>query len=140
MKQIYILFGLLITFSSCIYSQNMNIGENKFEPLSTFSVDKYLEVEETIIKTIDDNLEIKSGEIKILYYPVYKEARIIFKCTFDTYKEDVALCTIRNTLIDFTIKKGFYHYTRLEDDVVKFNKDENGITLANYTTRVKFYK
>lgn len=138
MKQIYILFGLLIGFSSYIYSQNMNIGENKFEPLSTFSVDKYLEVEETIIKI--NNPEIKSGEIKILYYPVYKEARIIFKCTFDTYKEDVALCTTRNTLIDFTIKKGFYHYTRLEDDVVKFNKDENGITLANYTTRVKFYK
>ncbi len=138
MKLIYILLGLLITFSSRTYSQNMNTGENRFEPPPTFSVDKYLEVEETIIKLNDS--EIKSGEIKILYYPVYKEVRIIFKCSLNTYKEDIALCTIRDNLIYFTTKKGFYHYTRLEDDVVKFNKDENGITTANYTTHVKLYK
>lgn len=137
MKLIYILLGLLI-FSSYSYSQNMNNGENKFEQLPTFSIDEYLEVEEIIIKL--NNPEIQNGEIKILYYPVYKEVRIIFKCTFNTYKEDIALCIIRDNLIDFTTKKGFYHYTRLENDVIKFNKDKNGITLANYITHVKFYK
>ena len=43
-------------------------------------------------------------------------------------------------MLDFIEEKGFYHYSRLSDDIIKYKKDEDGIVFINYFAHFKIYK
>lgn len=134
----YILFSLImIIISTFVFSYSMNNGENKNE-IRTFDARDLMKVE---IKSYDNIIKnIKKSKLILSYHVTYKEVRIQFSCPYDQYDEGETIIAIRNVMLDFIEEKGFYHYSRLSDDIIKYKKDEDGIVFINYFAHFKIYK
>ena len=69
-----------------------------------------------IYKINDTHSELKNTTVTIYFYPVYKQVRIVYETDYDLFTEDDAVVSLKRCLEDFTIRAGYYHYTRYRDD------------------------
>ena len=89
---------------------------------------------ENVIKNVPES------KLLLSYYPTYKEVRIVLSCPYNKYDEGETIIAIRNIMLDFIEEKGFYHYSRLDEDIIKFKKDEKDIVWIDYFVHMKIFK
>lgn len=134
---------LLLFFTINLFSQSY-ITEHQFnQKVNTFdntlSSKEVLSIEEYNF-TIT-NVMSQEANVKIYYYTVFAEARVIFICTYRTYDQGIAITSIRNILSDFMKSKKFYHYNYLTNDKTRLSKNEKTKEIyIHYETYVKFNK
>lgn len=134
----YIVFLLIICFiSPFLFPQTMNNGENK-EEIKTFDVKDLINVEMKFYDNVIEN--VSESKLILYYYSMYKEVRIQFSCPYNRYNEGDAIIAIRDIMLDFIKEKGFYHYSRLANDIIKFEKNDNDIVFITYFAHFKIYK
>lgn len=137
MKRLFILLFIL-TMCSSLFSQSMNGGENKIGEIRTFDSKDLMTVETKNFENVIKN--VPESKLLLSYYPTYKEVRIVLSCPYNKYDEGETIIAIRNIMLDFIEEKGFYHYSRLDEDIIKFKKDEKGIVWIDYFVHTKIFK
>ena len=137
MKRLFILL-FIITMCSSLFSQSMNGGENKIGEIRTFDSKDLMIVETKYFENVIKN--VPESKLLLSYYPTYKEVRIVLSCPYNKYDEGETIIAIRNIMLDFIEEKGFYHYSRLDEDIIKFKKDEKGIVWIYYFVHTKIFK
>lgn len=137
MKRLFILLFIL-TMCSSLFSQSMNGGENKIGEIRTFDSKDLMIVETKYFENVIKN--VPESKLLLSYYPTYKEVRIVLSCPYNKYDEGETIIAIRNIMLDFIEEKGFYHYSRLDEDIIKFKKDEKGIVWIYYFVHTKIFK
>lgn len=133
-----LLFFTISLFSqSYITEQQFNQKVNAFD--NTLSSKEVLNIEEYNFPIT--NVISQETNVKIYYYTVFSEARVIFTCTYRTYDQEIAITSIRNILSDFMKSKKFYHYKYLSNDKTRLSKNEKTKEIyIHYETYVKFDK
>lgn len=137
MKRFFILLFILSAYSS-LFSQSMNGGENKIDDIRSFDAKDLMTIETKNYKNVIKS--VPESNISLSYHSTYKEVRIVFSCPYSKYDEGETIIAIRNIMLDFVKEKGFYHYSRLNDDIIKFKKDEKGIVWINRFVHMKIFK
>lgn len=131
-------FFVLSYFLIPIYSQNMNSGENlmREDKIITSSDTNKIET-----YNYDNPLNKKSfSQMKFYYYPYFNELRIEFKCAQSIYDNGEVIIAIRDRLLEFIASKGYYHYSRLQKDIIGYTKNDNDEVIVNYFVQVKIFK
>ena len=98
--------------------------------IETESIQTYMEAHEIKI-TYSEHDTVK---ITIYYYPLTKQARIIYEDYFEAFDYSDAVVSLKRCLEEFTKQIGCYHYGRYRDDEEHSFKRNN----KNYT-RVTSY-
>jgi len=131
-------FFILSYFLIPIYSQNMNSGENLMREDKIVSLTDTNKIE---TYNYDNPLNKKSfSQMKFYYYPYFNELRIEFKCAQSIYDNGEVIITIRDRLLEFIAFKGYYHYSRLQKDIIGYTKNDNDEIIVNYFVQVKIFK
>lgn len=138
MKRFLILSFFILTMCSSLFSQSMNGGENKIGEIRSFNAKDLMTVETKNFENIIKN--VPESKLSLSYYPTYKEVRIVLSCPYNKYDEGEIIIAIRNIMLDFIEEKGFYHYSRLDEDIIKFKKDEKDIVWIDYFVHTKIFK
>lgn len=133
-------FNLLFILFICslLFSQSMNDGENKIGEIRSFDSKDLMVVETKNFENVIKN--VPESKLSLSYYPIYNEVRIVLSCPYSKYDEGETIIAIRNIMIDFIEEKGFYHFSGLNEDVIKYKKDENHIVWINYFAHIKIFK
>lgn len=137
MKRFFILLFILSVYS-LLFSQSMNGGENKIGEIRTFDSKDLMSVETKNFENVIKN--VPESKLSLSYYPTYNEVRIVFSCPYNKYDEGETIIAIRNMMLDFIEEKGFYHYSRLSNDIIKYKNDENGVVWIDYFVHMKIFK
>ena len=114
--------------------------------------EKY-DAEKTTTKTIipeDQHCTDKNGKVWIEYTPIHDELRIYYETLYVTFDKGEAMNTVMACLQDFlkeykyytyegTTENGkrYYNYKYMEDDKVKYFKDDRGQRRTMYSAHVK---
>ena len=108
----YLLFGFIFTFVLLAVFSIDNSKEIKNSEALTDNVKTLIET----YKVEDTHSEHKTASVTIHYYPLTKQARIVYTDNFDVFDYDDAIVSLKRCLEDFTKKINCYHYTRYRDD------------------------
>lgn len=126
--KLIILFLLIFTFLSNIGLSARDVIKNKNAEIENIQI--LMEIYE-IQNTYSDSENVK---VTIYYYPLTKQARIIYIIDYDLFDYSDAVVSLKRCLEDFTKKIGCYHYKRYRDD------EEQNFKLNNkkYTRIISF--
>ena len=124
-KLLILLITLLISLFTLHSEEVINNEEDKIESLQT-SIEVY-----KIQNTYSEHDTVK---VTIYYYPLTKQARIVYEDEFEIFDYSDAVVSLKYCLEEFTKQIGCYHYGRYRDDEEHSFKRNN----KNYT-RVTSY-
>lgn len=99
------------------------------------------ELEKTVETRMIENLYLQENvEAYCLsyWYPLYKEAKFVYKIKLNQYNEKDCIASIAWILRDFTEERGYYHYRYLSDVETKYRKENNERFVIKYI-HVKLY-
>jgi hypothetical protein len=113
-------------------------------PLFTLSSEEVITNEEAKIETIQTFMEVykmqntysehSTVKVTIYYYPLTKQARIIYDDDFEAFDYADAIVSLKRCLEEFTKQIGCYHYERYRDDEERNFKFNN----KKYTRIISF--
>ena len=113
-------------------------------PLFTLSSEEVITNEEAKIESIQTFMEVykiqnthsehKTVRVTIYYYPLTKQARIIYDDDFEVFDYSDAIVSLKRCLEDFTKQIGYYHYERYRADEERNFKFNN----KKYTRIISF--
>ena len=110
-----ILFLLIFTFLTMELSAK-DVIKNKNAKVENIQI--LMEVYE-IKNTYSDSENVK---VTIYYYPLTKQARIIYDIDYELFDYSDAIVSLKRCLEDFTKKIGCYHYKRYRPDEERYFK------------------
>ena len=105
------------------------------EKIETESIQTFMEAHEIQI-TYSKHDTVK---ITIYYYPLTKQARIIYEDYFEVFDYSDAVVSLKRCLEEFTKQIGCYHYERYRDDEER-NFKFNNKKYTRITSFVNFYE
>ena len=118
-------------------------------PLFTLSGGELITNKEAKIESTQTSIEVykiqntysehDTVKITIYYYPLTKQARIIYEDYFEVFDYSDAIVSLKRWLEEFTKQIGCYHYERYRDDEER-NFKFNNKKYTRITSFVNFYK
>lgn len=118
-------------------------------PLFTLSGGELITNKEAKIESTQTSIEVykiqntysehDTVKITIYYYPLTKQARIIYEDYFEVFDYSDAIVSLKRCLEEFTKQIGCYHYERYRDDEER-NFKFNNKKYTRITSFVNFYK
>ena len=124
-KLLILLITMLLSLFILHSEEAINNEEDKIESLQT-SMEVY--------KVQNTYSERDTVKVTIYYYPLTKQARIIYDDEFEVFDYSDAVVSLKRCLEEFTKQIGCYHYGRYRDDEEHSSKRNH----KNYT-RVTSY-
>jgi hypothetical protein len=113
-------------------------------PLFTLSSEEVITNKEAKIESIQTFMEVykmqntysehSTVKVTIYYYPLTKQARIIYDDDFELFDYLDAVVSLKRCLEEFTKQIGYYHYDRYRDDEERNFKFNN----KKYTRIISF--
>lgn len=95
-------------------------------PLFTLSSEEVITNKEAKIESTQTSIEVHkiqntysehdTVKVTIYYYPLTKQARIIYEDEFEIFDYSDAVVSLKRCLEEFTKQIGCYHYCRYRDD------------------------
>lgn len=118
-------------------------------PLFTLSGGELITNKEAKIESTQTSIEVykiqntysehDTVKVTIYYYPLTKQARIIYEDYFEVFDYSDAIVSLKRCLEEFTKQIGCYHYERYRDDEER-NFKFNNKKYTRITSFVNFYK
>ena len=118
-------------------------------PLFTLSGGELITNKEAKIESTQTSIEVykiqntysehDTVKVTIYYYPLTKQARIIYEDYFEVFDYSDAIVSLKRCLEEFTKQIGYYHYERYRDDEER-NFKFNNKKYTRITSFVNFYK
>ena len=82
----------------------------------------------------------KNANVKIEYQPMHDELRIYYETLYVTFDKGEAMNTVMACLQDFVKDNKYYNYKYMEDDRIKYFKDDRGQRRAMYSSHIKLIR
>ena len=122
---LFTLFFIIFSFASLNCQETITNKEAKVESMQTFM---------EVYKIQNTHSEHNTVKVTIYYYPLTKQARIIYDDDFEVFDYLDAVVSLKCCLEDFTKQIGCYHYERYRDDEERNFKFNN----KKYTRIISF--
>ena len=71
---------------------------------------------------------------------MHDELRIYYETMYVTFDKGEAMNTVMACLLDFIKEYKYYNYKYMEDDKLKYPKDERGQRRAQYSSHIKLVR
>jgi hypothetical protein len=124
-KLLILLITLLMPLFTLSSEEAITNKEAKIESIQTFM---------EVYKIQNTHSEHKTVRVTIYYYPLTKQARIIYDDDFEVFDYSDAIVSLKRCLEEFTKQIGCYHYKRYRDDEEQNFKFNN----KKYTRIISF--
>ena len=143
MKKILSILTVFAVLMGAVFAET--IGDNPDDP---FERDRFeREKLTTQVITMDlstvglgENERDKNATVKIEYQPMHDELRIYYETLYITFDKGEAMNTVMACLQDFVKDNKYYNYKYMEDDRIKYFKDDRGQRRAMYSSHIKLVR
>ncbi len=111
-------------------------------PVADEDLEKYEETKLQTTTIIPENQHCtdKNANVKIEYQPMHDELRIYYETLYVTFDKGEAMNTVMACLQDFVKDNKYYNYKYMEDDRIKYFKDDRGQRRAMYSSHIKLVR
>ena len=137
MKKIVTLLALFAVLMGSVFAET--IGDNPDDP---FERDRFEREKLTTQVIVPENQHCtdKNASVKIEYQPMHDELRIYYETLYVTFDKGEAMNTVMACLQDFVKENKYYNYKYMEDDKIKYFKDERKQRRAMYSSHIKLVR
>ena len=137
MKKIFALFAVLAVCAMSLAAET--IGDNPDDPFERDRFEKE-KLSTQVIVPENQHCTDKNANVKIEYQPMHDELRIYYETLYVTFDKGEAMNTVMACLQDFVKDNKYYNYKYMEDDRIKYFKDDRGQRRAMYSSHIKLIR
>lgn len=147
MKKILTLLAVFAVLFGSLFAET--IGDNPEDPFERDRWEKEkltTQVYNFELKTGHDELGLKeididkNATIKAEYIPMHNELRIYYETLYVTFDKGEAMNAVMAYLQKFVKDNKYYNYKYMEDDRVKYFKDDRKQRKAMYASHIKLIR
>ena len=147
MKKILTLLAVFTVLFGSLFAET--IGDNPEDPFERDRWEKEkltTQVYNFELKTGHDELGLKeididkNATIKAEYIPMHNELRIYYETLYVTFDKGEAMNAVMAYLQKFVKDNKYYNYKYMEDDRVKYFKDDRKQRKAMYASHIKLIR
>lgn len=147
MKKILTLLAVFAVLFGSLFAET--IGDNPEDPFERDRWEKEkltTQVYNFDLKTGHDELGLKeididkNATIKAEYIPMHNELRIYYETLYVTFDKGEAMNAVMAYLQKFVKDNKYYNYKYMEDDRVKYFKDDRKQRKAMYASHIKLIR
>ena len=147
MKKILSILALFAVLMGSVFAET--IGDNPEDPFERDRWEKEkltTQVYNFELKTGHDELGLKeididkNATIKAEYIPMHNELRIYYETLYVTFDKGEAMNAVMAYLQKFVKDNKYYNYKYMEDDRVKYFKDDRKQRKAMYASHIKLIR
>ncbi len=143
MKKILSVLAVFAVLVGSVFAQT--IGDNPDDPFERDRFEKEKLTTETVTMDLQDvglaSSDIdKNASVKVEYQPMHDELRIYYETLYVTFDKGEAMNAVKACLEKFVKDKKYYNYKYMEDDRIKYFKDERGQRKAMYSSHIKLVR
>lgn len=137
MKKILSILAVFAVLMGSVFAET--IGDNPDDP---FERDRFEREKLTtqLITPENQHCTDKNANVKIEYQPMHDELRIYYETLYVTFDKGEAMNTVMACLQDFVKDNKYYNYKYMEDDRIKYFKDDRGQRRAMYSSHIKLIR
>ena len=137
MKKILSILTVFAVLMGAVFAET--IGDNPDDP---FERDRFEREKLTTQLIVPENQHCtdKNASVKIEYQPMHDELRIYYETLYVTFDKGEAMNTVMACLQDFVKENKYYNYKYMEDDKIKYFKDERKQRRAMYSSHIKLVR
>ncbi len=137
MKKIVTLLAVFAVLMGSVFAQT--IGDNPDDPFERDRFEKE-KLSTQVIVPENQHCTDKNANVKIEYQPMHDELRIYYETLYVTFDKGEAMNTVMACLQDFVKDNKYYNYKYMEDDRIKYFKDDRGQRRAMYSSHIKLVR
>ena len=137
MKKILTLFAVFAVLMGSVFAET--IGDNPDDPFERDRFEKE-KLATQIVVPENQHCTDKNAGVKIEYQPMHDEIRVYYETLYVTFDKGEAMNTVMACLQDFVKDYKYYNYKYMEDDRIKYFKDDRGQRKAMYSSHIKLIR
>ena len=143
MKKILTLLAVFAVLMGSVFAET--IGDNPDDPFERdrFEREKLttqvLTMDLTTVGLKDSEID-KNASVKVEYSPMHDELRIYYETLYVTFDKGEAMNAVMACLQKFIKDNKYYNYKYMEDDRIKYFKDDRGQRRGMYSSHIKLVR
>ena len=137
MKKIILAILISITIGFGVFAQGVSGTNSDIYDAETFEAEK---TTTQIIIPSEQHTVDQTATVKIEYMPMYDEARIYYETLYVTFDKGEAMNTVMACMQKFVKDNKYYNYKYMQDDRVKYFRDDRGQRRAMYSSHIKLIR
>ncbi len=145
MKKILSIFAIFAVLMGSVFAET--IGDNPDDPFERERFEKEkltTQVNTVVLSEIYTELGLsgvdKNASIKTEYQPMHDELRIYYETLYISFDKGEAMNSVMAYLQKFVKDNKYYNYKYMEDDKIKYYKDERKQRKAVYSSHIKLIR
>ncbi len=143
MKKIFTLLAIFTVLIGSVFAET--IGDNPEDPFERDRFEKEKLVTQEIMMDLkevglSESSIDKNATVKIEYQPMHDELRIYYETLYVTFDKGEAMNGVMACLEKFVKDNKYYNYRYMEDDRIKYFKDDRGQRRAMYSSHIKLIR
>ena len=137
MKKILSILAVFAVLMGSVFAET--IGDNPDDP---FERDRFEREKLTtqLITPENQHCTDKNANVKIEYQPMHDELRIYYETLYVTFDKGEAMNTVMACMQKFVKDNKYYNYKYMQDDRVKYFRDDRGQRRAMYSSHIKLIR
>ena len=137
MKKILALLAVFAVLMGSVFAET--IGDNPDDPFERDRFEKG-KLSTQVIVPENNHCTDKNASIKIEYMPLHDELRIYYDTLYVTFDKGEAMNAVLACLQKFAKDNKYFNYKYMEDDRIKYFKDDRGQRRAMYSSHIKLIR
>lgn len=143
MKKILSILAVFTVLMGSVFAET--IGDNPDDPFERERFEKEkltTQVIEMDLSTVglSENERDKNATVKVEYQPMHDELRIYYETLYITFDKGEAMNAVLACLQKFAKDNKYFNYKYMEDDRIKYFKDDRGQRRAMYSSHIKLVR
>ena len=143
MKKILSVLAVFAVLMGSVFAET--IGDNPDDPFERERFEKEkltTQVIEMDLSTVglNESERDKNATVKVEYQPMHDELRIYYETLYITFDKGEAMNAVLACLQKFAKDNKNFNYKYMEDDRIKYFKDDRGQRRAMYSSHIKLIR
>lgn len=131
----------ILALMAALFIAGMSFAQTSADPTAQ-GADSYADTKTRIIKVedkyADQHVKAKTVDLQMEYTPLTGDVIFYYVCMQSSYDQGEAMNTAMAVFEDFALENKYKHYVYTKKDKSHPYKDERGIKMMRYTSRVRF--
>ena len=131
----------ILALMTALFIAGMSFAQTSADPTAQ-GTDSYADTKTRIIKVedkyADQHVKAKTVDLQMEYTPLTGDVIFYYVCMQSSYDQGEAMNTAMAVFEDFALENKYKHYVYTNKDKSHPYKDERGIKMMRYTSRVRF--